>query len=81
MTDQQTNMKPGPKNVGSALALANVAHLATGVLQGVAGRSLSATLNGSPLMRENIAEMVCGQVTKLLQERHQRAKNMRLQNY
>lgn len=81
MSDQQLSVKPGPKNVVSALALANAASIATGVLQGIAGRAVATSINGSPLMRENIAQMVCARVTKILNDRHVKAKDMRLTNY
>ncbi len=81
MTDINTKMQPTPKNMISALTLANVSTIAAGVMRGLTGRDIADSVAGSPLMQDKISQMVCNRVIKNLQKRNEAAKLMRLNGY
>lgn len=81
MKDSNYQVQPGPENVSSALALANAAAVAAGVVRGLASKDVGDTINGSPLMQDQLANMVCARITRNLQNKHIEARSMRLQGY
>lgn len=81
MKDSIYQVEPGPENISSALALANAAAVAVGVLQGLASRDVADSINGSPIVQENIAQLVCARISRTLQQKHTQARSMRLQGY
>jgi hypothetical protein len=81
MSDPNLKMTQAPKDISSALALANVATIAAGVMRGLASQSISDSIAGSPLLQDKVAQMVCSRVIKNLQKRDQAAKQMRLNGY
>ena len=81
MTDTNLNMQPGPKNVAGALALANAATIAAGVIRGLSGKNIADSIQGSPLVVENLTQMACSRMVGQLQKRDQAARDMRLNGY
>lgn len=81
MTDTNLNIQPGPKNVTGALALANAATIAAGVIRGLAGKNIADSIQGSPLVVENLTQMACSRMVGQLQKRDQAARDMRLNGY
>lgn len=81
MSDPNFKMTQAPKDISSALALANVATIAAGVMRGIASFSIADSISGSPLLQDKIAQMVSSRVIKNLQKRQQAAVQMRLNGY
>lgn len=84
MTDVNTSGVPiqsSPASVASAMALANASMVAAGVVKGLAGRAVSDSINGSPIMQEQLTQMVCARITQRLRERVENARINRLNGY
>lgn len=81
MNDSNYQVKPGPENISSALALANATAVAIGVARGLASRNVADSINGAPIVQDQIAQLVCARISKNLQQKHYQARTMRLQGY
>lgn len=81
MADPNLNMNPAPKDITSALALANAASIAAGVMRGIASQSIADSVSGSPLVQDKVAQMVCARIIKNLQKRNDAAAQMRINGY
>lgn len=79
--DQNVTMTQGTPDYSSAIALANAAALVSGVFSGLVGKDIANSVNGSRLMQEQLAQMICSRITKELIERHNKAKEIRLAGY
>lgn len=79
--DQNVPVQPGAANQTSALSLANAATLAIAVYQGIVGKNIADSINGSRLMQEQLATLACNKISQELINRHNTAKEMRLNGY
>lgn len=81
MSYSNVKIEKGPERITGALALANASLIVAGVVKGLAGKNIADSINGSPLMRENIAQMACTRIIKQLQARDTQARDQRLDGY
>lgn len=79
--DQNVPMQPGVADQSSGLALANAVSLVIGCYQGLVGKDIADSINGSRLMKEQITTTACARITKNLIDRHNTARDMRLNGY
>lgn len=84
MTNVNTSgvtMQPMPKNVTSAMALANASMIVAGVVKGLAGKSIADSLNGSPVMLQQLSQVACSRIVQRLNERVENARKQQLAGY
>lgn len=79
--DQNVPVKPGPADNSSGVALANAVSLVIGCYQGIVGKDIADSINGSRMMREQLAATASARITKNLIDRHNQAINTRLAGY
>ena len=70
--------QPGQQNITGAVSLANAALIAAGVVKGIAGKAVADSINGNPLMREQLAATACSRIVKRLNERYEQVRSTRL---
>ena len=81
MADSNTSgatFQAGRVNVTSAVALANASLIAVGVVKGITTTAVADSINGNPLMREQLMQAACTRITKRLSERLDQARVARL---
>lgn len=81
MSDPQNNVIPAPKSALSAQTLANAATIVAGVMRGIAGKNVAASINGQSLMSESVAQMACSRITQQLHSRCNAAKRAGLAGF